>query len=250
MGELPAERVTPTGPFQYVGIIFAGLIIARSGKTRHELVKMYVCVFTCLVVRVIHLELVMDMDYELPGRVTWVYFEASSTQAHPRTLADERIEWKFITERAPWCGGCWERLVQSVKLSLIKVLGRKRVNPEELRTVLCEIEAIINDRTLTIVSDRAYDDMALNLAHFLSSRELSSLPDRDRLYKLVRRDNRSLALLHRRWRHQRKMVDHLWSHWKREYLVTLSAPGKWKEPGQQPSVGDIVLMTEQNLPRS
>ncbi|KRY11616.1 hypothetical protein T12_1950 [Trichinella patagoniensis] len=66
----------------------------------------------------------------------------------------------------------------------------------------------------------------------------------------IRGDNRSLALLHHRWRHQRKMVDHLWSHWKREYLVTLSAPGKWKELGQQSSVGDIVLMAEQNLPRS
>ncbi|KRZ18721.1 hypothetical protein T11_10456 [Trichinella zimbabwensis] len=159
MGELPAERVTPTGPFQYVGIDFAGPILARIGMTRHE-----------------------------SGVVQ-------------RTLADERIEWKFITERAPWCGGYWERLVQSVKVSLIKVLGRSRANPEELRTMLCEIEARINDRPLTMVSDRVDDEMALTLAHFLIGRELSSLPDRDRHCQPVRRDSRSLALLHRRWRH-------------------------------------------------
>ncbi|KRZ18888.1 hypothetical protein T11_15074 [Trichinella zimbabwensis] len=46
------------------------------------------------------------------------------------------------------------------------------------------------------------------------------------------------------------MVDHLWSRWKREYLVTLSARGKWKELRQQPSVGDVLLVAEQNLPRS
>ncbi|KRZ79631.1 hypothetical protein T10_10510 [Trichinella papuae] len=138
MGELPAERVTPTGPFQYVGIDFAGPILARIGMTRHE-----------------------------SGVVQ-------------RTLANERIEWKFITERAPWCGGYWERLVQSVKVSLMKFLGRSRANPEELRTMLCEIEARINDQPLTMVSDRADDEIALTLAHFLIGRELSSLPDRDR----------------------------------------------------------------------
>ncbi|KRX23799.1 hypothetical protein T07_11547 [Trichinella nelsoni] len=59
--ELPAERVTPTGPFRYVGLDFAGLILTRSRGTHHEFSKTYVCVFTCMVVMAIYLELVMDM---------------------------------------------------------------------------------------------------------------------------------------------------------------------------------------------
>ncbi|KRX13986.1 hypothetical protein T07_13279 [Trichinella nelsoni] len=110
-------------------------------------------------------------------------------------------------------------------MSLIKVLRRSRANPEELRTVLCE-----SRRELTIAlddrGDRADDDMALTPAYFFIGRELSSLPNTDRHCQPVSGDSRSLALLHRRWRHQKKMVDHLRSRCKQEYLVTLSARGK------------------------
>ncbi|KRX20472.1 hypothetical protein T07_8598 [Trichinella nelsoni] len=75
-------------------------------------------------------------------------------------------------ERAPWCGGYWERLVRSIKVALSKVLGRCHAKPDDLRTVLCEIEARINDRPLTIVSDRPDDQLALTPAHFLIGREL------------------------------------------------------------------------------
>ncbi|KRX43665.1 hypothetical protein T06_7562, partial [Trichinella sp. T6] len=156
-----------------------------------------------------------------------------------RTLADEHIEWKFITERAPWCGGHDERLVRSVKVALTKVLGRSRADTEELRTVLWEIEARINDRPLTIVSDRADDDLALTPAHFLIGRELSALPDRYHHGQPVPGDSRSLTLLHRSWRYQRNMMEHIWS-----------PHGKWRQLQQQVRVGDIVLVAEQNLPRS
>ncbi|KRX13988.1 hypothetical protein T07_5094 [Trichinella nelsoni] len=49
MGELLAERVTPSGPYQYVGVNFAVPILARSGN---------------MVVRAIHLELVMDITMD------------------------------------------------------------------------------------------------------------------------------------------------------------------------------------------
>ncbi|KRZ66613.1 hypothetical protein T10_7670 [Trichinella papuae] len=178
MGELPAERVTPTGPFRHVGVDFAGPILARRPEARHEFVKTYVCVFTCMVVRAIHLELVMDMTvnsflgalrrfisrrgrpkliqsdnfrtFRQAGSFLKPLFRSHNWEVVQRTLADEHIEWRFITERAPWCGGYWERLVRSVKVALTKVLGRSRADPEELRTVLCEIEARINDRPLTI----------------------------------------------------------------------------------------------------
>ncbi|KRY67843.1 hypothetical protein T4A_13413 [Trichinella pseudospiralis] len=184
MSELPAERVTPTGLFRYVGVDIAGPILARSRETRHEFVKTYVCVFTCMVVRAIHLELVMDMStnsflralrrfisrwgrpkliqsdnfrtFQQAGSFLKPLLRNHNWEVVQRTLADEHIEWRFIT---PWCGGYWERLVRMVKVALTKVLGRSRAGPEEQRTVLCEIEARINDRPLTIVSDRADDDI-------------------------------------------------------------------------------------------
>ncbi|KRY09414.1 hypothetical protein T12_4199, partial [Trichinella patagoniensis] len=76
-------------------------------------------------------------------------------------LAKEGIEWKFINERAPWCGGYWECLVRSIKVALSKVLGRCHAKPDELHTVLCEMEARINGRPLTTVSDRPDGQLAL-----------------------------------------------------------------------------------------
>ena len=48
---------------------------------------------------------------------------ACSEEVH-QYLTNKQITWTFITEKAPWLGGFWERLVQSVKRCLRKVVGR------------------------------------------------------------------------------------------------------------------------------
>ena len=37
------------------------------------------------------------------------------SQEVQQVLAEKRITWKFIVERAPWWGGFWEKLIRSVK---------------------------------------------------------------------------------------------------------------------------------------
>ena len=61
MPQLPPARVTITAPFQNTGIDFFGPLYIKRGK---EVVKVWVCLFTCLVVRAVHLELVEDMTTE------------------------------------------------------------------------------------------------------------------------------------------------------------------------------------------
>ena len=46
-------------------------------------------------------------------------------------------------------GGFWERLVRSVKNCIRKTVGRSILNFEELRTLLIEVEATLNNRLLT-----------------------------------------------------------------------------------------------------
>ena len=65
-----------------------------------------------------------------------------------RHLANKGIRWTFNRERAPWWGGYFERLVQSVKRCLKKILKNAKVT----RTVLVETEATLNSRPLTFVS--------------------------------------------------------------------------------------------------
>ena len=68
-------------------------------------------------------------------------------------LTNQQTSWKFIVAKAPWWGGFWERMVQSVKRCLRKIIGKATLRLEELITILVEVESVINCRPLTYVYD-------------------------------------------------------------------------------------------------
>ena len=57
----PKERVSKSVPFQYVGLDYLGPIRVKENG---EVQKMWICLFTCLAVRAIHLELVKGLSAE------------------------------------------------------------------------------------------------------------------------------------------------------------------------------------------
>jgi len=89
-------------------------------------------------------------------------------------MVQSGIDQRFILPASPWWGGFYERLVRSVKLSLRKVLGRSLLSYEELQTILCEIELVINNRPLAYQSD---DDINRTLTpwHLLHGRNNNNL---------------------------------------------------------------------------
>ena len=58
MAPWPKERVACSNPFQFVGLDYLGLLYV---KDNHEMKKIWVCLFTCLTVRAVHLEWVIDV---------------------------------------------------------------------------------------------------------------------------------------------------------------------------------------------
>ena len=88
-------------------------------------------------------------------------------------LLKMRVKWKFIVEASPWWGGFWERLVQTVKRSLRKVLFRSSVNYEELLTILIEIEGIMNSRPLTYDYSDDIEEV-VKPSHLLTGKRLLS----------------------------------------------------------------------------
>ena len=64
-----------------------------------------------------------------------------------------------------------------MKEPLRKVLGKALLSYQELATVLTRIEAVINSRPLTTVSDDVRDLLPITPAHLALGRSLYSLPD-------------------------------------------------------------------------
>ncbi|GFW38361.1 integrase catalytic domain-containing protein [Trichonephila clavipes] len=60
----------------------------------------------------------------------------------------QKIVWKFIPPSAAWWGGWWERLVRIIKELLRRSLGKSILSYEELSTVICDCEFLINSRPL------------------------------------------------------------------------------------------------------
>ena len=54
----PRERVSRSNPFQFVGLDYLGPIYVKGNQ---EMKKVWVCLFTCLAVRAVHLEWVADL---------------------------------------------------------------------------------------------------------------------------------------------------------------------------------------------
>ncbi|KRZ52280.1 hypothetical protein T02_5340 [Trichinella nativa] len=135
--------------------------------------KVYICLFMCMVTRALHLEMVLGLTtisflaalrpfIARRGRPSvihtdnfWTFKQAASFLS--ARSAPREIEWRYSTDRAPWCGGYWERLVSSVKNALRKVLGKELLRSWDLHTVLCDLEARINDRPLSLLNDDPHD---------------------------------------------------------------------------------------------
>ncbi|KRZ47850.1 Transposon Tf2-6 polyprotein, partial [Trichinella nativa] len=231
MSDLPRERVVEALPFENTGLDVAGPLYAREGNSVR---KVYICLFTCMTTRAIHLELVsnltaqrflqaLDRFFARRGQPRIIQSDNFTSfkeigrnlnelvrETH-RTLTSKRIEWKYITPRAPWCGGYWERLVRSVKTALRKVLGRTSLDEEELATVLCGIEAQVNARPLTFVGDDVSYLNALTPSHFLIGRASSDAPYGPNHHGQT---TDTVGRLTKRWRYRKKLIAHFWKRWR------------------------------------
>ena len=65
MGQLPSHCVQLASPFMKTGMDFAGpYLCKRENILKLVQMKAYVCLFICLLTKVIHLELVTDLTTE------------------------------------------------------------------------------------------------------------------------------------------------------------------------------------------
>ena len=61
MSPWPRKKVAKSAPFAYTGLDYFGPLYIQAGSSKK---KVWVCLFTCVTVRAIHLELVKDLTAE------------------------------------------------------------------------------------------------------------------------------------------------------------------------------------------
>lgn len=272
MGVLPSERTVPGKPFLNSGVDYAGPIkfkyVDKDGQTISEH-KGWIAVFVCFKTRGVHLELVKDLSSSSflncfqkfigrRGRCTRMFSDngtsfvgaekeiarAYATWKKDGTLdkvALEGTDWTFMTPAAPHQGGIYEAAVKSMKFHLRRIIGAKMMEHDQLVTLLTGVEAILNSRPLTPLSDDPGDMQALTPAHFWNMEPLILPPT-------FRHINDGDAVGRKLWIERNRILEHFWKRWENEYLTTLQERKKWRREKENIKVGQLVILKEENLP--
>ncbi|KAL1448077.1 hypothetical protein WDU94_013868, partial [Cyamophila willieti] len=227
---LPEGRVRDARVFEVTGVDLAGPLYIRADDKGTK--KVWICLFTCAIYRAVRLELVCSLSTDSflqafrrfcskQGRplVMWSdngsnffgYQSASEKldwEAIAKYSSAKKIEWRFNPPTGAWWGGFWERLIGLMKVLLRRILGRSSLNYEEMSTLLCDCESVINARPLTYMSDNPRDLAVLTPAMFLHDIEETGVPE----YDLIDASN-----LRQHFKHRTDLKKQLRERFKLEY---------------------------------
>lgn len=253
---LPEARVRDAACFEVTGVDFAGPLFLRNGS------KAWICLFTCAVYRALHLELVLSLTTECfvlalrrfiarRGRPAIMYSDQGKTfiglenamsrldwDAIAKSTLMDRIDWRFNPPSAPWWGGFWERLVGVVKQCLKKMLGKAVLNSEEITTILCDCESLINNRPITYTTEDNLECAAITPAMYIQDIKDCRVIDLDKIES---------TNFERRLKYVKRVREDLRKRFRIEYLGQLKlSSGK---NSRSPSVGEVVLIGSDNTKR-
>jgi len=267
MGDLPTERVSFSRPFTYTGIDYAGPFEIKNYTGRACLItKGYVCVFVCFSTKAIHLEPTSDLTTEktlaafarfvarrgCPQRVhsdngkTFVGaatllsrdFMQTIKESVTDTYSHQGILWRFIPPGAQHMGGLWEAGVKSFKA--LEATSSRKYTFEEFSTLLDKVEACLNSRPLSPMSENPAELLPLTPGHFLVGGSLLSTAEPE-----IKGEAKSII---NRWQHLKALHQQISARWKEEYLKELHKRNKWQNPFRDIQVDDMVVVKEDNMP--
>lgn len=267
MADLPEDRLTPDDPpFTSVGIDFFGPMYVKRGRS---VLKHYGCLFSCLTMRATHIEVAESLNTDSfinalrrfisrRSRAKIIRsdngtnlssgekeirnaIEAWNNQKIEKFLQQRNIQWIFNPPGASHMGGVWERVIRSVRKVLRCLVKEQLLSGEALRTLMAEVESILNGRPLTPSSDDPTDLEALTPNHLLLLRPNCNIPpgifSKDDLY------------CSRRWKQIQYLTNVFWKRWLSEYLPTLQERQKWVRPSRNFTTGDLVLVVDEKVHR-
>ena len=191
MSNLPFARLEPMKPpFSSTGIdLFRPAMI----KQRRARLKRWGALFSCFTTQAIHLEVVegYDTDNFIASLQRFVNRRGKPRDVHSdcninlkettselnikikrikKYSSNKQITWHFNPPAAPYMVRIWERIVKTVKNVMFSRIKNTVLTDFQLMTIFTEIEAIINNRPLTYISDKPVDLEPLTPNHLLLGR--------------------------------------------------------------------------------
>ena len=249
-----------------MGIDYLGPLLISQGRSQ---VKRYGCIFTCLTVRAVHLEISHSLTTDSfinalrrfiarRGAPDYIYSNNESNfvgatkilrdslrewNQHQINdyLRQQEIRWTFNPPTASYMGGSWERMIRSVRRILSSLLTSQSIYEEVLQTAMTEVEWIINSRPLVLITlDPNNEPLTPN--HLLLLKANPNVPPGLFDYKD--------CYVRRRWAQVQYIADQLWRRWTHEFLPNLNHRQKWFQQQRNAQMDDIVLLVDDTLPRS
>ena len=157
-------------------------------------------------------------------------------------LGREWLIWKHNPPTASNMGGVWERFrsARSILAALPKQHGES-LNDESLRTLLVEVEGIMNSRPITCdnIGD-VNSTVSLNSMQLLSMKTNIVMPPPGIFQK-------EDMYCRKYWRRVQHVCNEFWTRWKKDVFATLQSRQKWNCPKRNFQVRDVVLVRDDSM---
>lgn len=272
MGPLPAYRTSgPLRPFAHSAVDYAGPFLVKHG--RRTVVKRWICLFTCLLTRAVHLEIAFALDttsfllaftrfakrrgtpdlmisdngtnFTSADRELRAAVAQLDKQVISENLANRstQMEWHFNPPRAPHHGGVFEIMIRCMKRALQATLSKAELTDEELLTSLAQAEWLLNTRPLTVASSDPNDMAPLTPLSFIAGHVSQPLAVEDTADQEERTHPR------KRWQVVQHVLRDFWARLMKEILPALNLRQRWLQQKRSLAVGDIVLAVTADTPR-
>ena len=232
-------------PFTYCAVDYCGPWYIKEGCKE---VKKYVALFTCMASQAVHLEVsnTLETDSFINTLRRFICRRGPVRQLRSdqgtnfigakrelrealQSMDQNKISAEMLKENCDWitfkmnppsashAGGVWERQIRTIRSVLSALLEKSAssLDGESFHTLICETEAIVNSRPLTVDSlSDPESPSPLTPNHILTMKSKLVLPPpgifhREDLYS------------RKRWRRVQHLSCELWTRWRKEFLHSL-----------------------------